>query len=143
MRILQRVVFRSSSLCAGVFVTSLFFFLLKIDDFEISSLSFTVRPCAFFSMFLVTRKKKKKKTEDHKIRAVDRRCHERNTCTLHLQTRLSGCRNFFTVIAKRKKNSLLLRSWMEVDDRVNVSNHYSKNRDARHSCTFAKALKTP
>ena len=42
MRILQRVVFRSSSLCAGVFVTSLFF-LLKIDDFEISSLSFTVK----------------------------------------------------------------------------------------------------
>ena len=27
--------------------------------------------------------------------------------------------------------------------RVNVSNHYSKKHDARHSCTFAKALKTP
>ena len=86
-------------------------------------------------MFLVTRprsfwlktKKKKKKTEDHKIRAVDRRCHARNTCTLHLQTRLSGRRNFFTVIAMRKKNFLLIRSWMEVDDRVNVSNHYSKS----------------
>ena len=46
-------------------------------------------------------------------------------------------------IARRKKNFLLLRSWMEVDDRVNVSNQYSKKHDARHSCTFAKALKTP
>ena len=89
------------------------------------------------------KKKKKKKTEDHKIRAVHRRCHARNTCTLHLQTRLSGRCNFFTVIARRKKNFLLLRSWIEVDDRVNVSNHYSKKHDARHSCTFAKALKTP
>ena len=81
--------------------------------------------------------------KDHKIRAVDRRCHARNTCTLHLQNRLSGRRNFFTVIVRRKKNCLLLCSWMEVDDRVNVSNHYSKKHDARHSCTFAKALKTP
>ena len=101
-------------------------------------------------MFLVTRPrsfwlkpKKKKKTEDHKIRDVDRRCHARNTRTLHLQTWLSGRRNFFTVIARRNKNFLLLRSWMEVDDRVSVSNHYSKKHDARHSCTFAKDLKTP
>ena len=36
-------------------------------------------------------------------------------------------RNFFTIIAMRKKNFLLVRSWMEVDDRVNVSNHYSKS----------------
>ena len=92
-----------------------------------------VRPCAFFCMFLVTRprsfwlKPKRKKTEDHKIRAVDRRCHARNTCTLHLQTRLSGRRNFFTVNAMRKKNFLLIRSWIEVDDRVNMSNHYSKS----------------
>ena len=39
---------------------------------------------------------------------------------LYLQTRLSGRRNFFTVIARRKRNFFLLRSWMEVDDRVNV-----------------------
>ena len=86
-------------------------------------------------VFLVTRprsfslktKKKKKETEDHKIRAVDRQCHARNTCTLHLQTRLSGRRNFFTVIAMGKKNFLIICSWMEVDDRVNVSNHYSKS----------------
>ena len=111
-----------------------------------------VRPCAFFSMFLVTRprscrlkSKKKKKLRITKSEPVYRRCHARNTCTsrLHLQTRLSGRRNFFTVIARRKKNFLLLRSWMEVDDRVNVSNHYSKKHDARHSCTLAKALKTP
>ena len=38
MRILEWVVFRSSSLSAGVFVTSLFF-LLKFENFEISSLS--------------------------------------------------------------------------------------------------------
>ena len=100
-----------------------------------------LRPCAFFSMFLITRprsfwlktKKKKKKTEDHKIRAVDRRCHARNTCSLHLQTRLSGRRNFFTIVAMRKKNFLLIRSWMEVDDRVNVSNHYSKSIFARRT----------
>ena len=52
----------------------------------------------FFSMFLVTRPRsfwlKKKKTEDHKIRDVDRRCHVRNTRTLHLQTRLSGTSRF-------------------------------------------------
>ena len=87
---------------------------------------------------------KKKKLRITKSEPVDRRCrHARNTCAsrLHLQTRLSGRRNFFTVIARRKKNFLLLRSWMEVDDRVNVSNHYSKKHDARHSCTFAKALK--
>ena len=71
-----------------------------------------VRPCAFFSMFLVTRprsfwlKKKKKKLRITKSGPVDRRCHARNTRTsrLHLQTRLSGRRNFFTVIARRKKN---------------------------------------
>ena len=101
----------------------------------------------FFSMFLVTRprsfwlKTKKKKTEDHKIRAVDRRCHARNTCTLHLQTRLSGRRNFFTVIAMRKQNFLLIRSWMEVDDRVNVSNHYSKSMMLAIHAHFPKLWK--
>ena len=115
---------------------------------------FLFKAMCFFSMFLVTRPrsfwlktKKKKKLRITKSECVDRRRHSRNTCTprLHLQTRLSGRRNFFTVIARRKKNFLLLRSWMEVDDRVNVSNrdHYSKKHDARHSCTFAKALKTP
>ena len=111
----------------------------------------SVRPCAFFSMFLVTRphsfwlktKTKTKKTEAHKIRAVERRYHVRNTCTLHLQTRLTGPHNFFTVIARRrKKDFLLLRSLMEVDDRVNVSNHYSKKHAARHSCILSKALRT-
>ena len=108
----------------------------------------------FFSMFLVTRPRsflaenqKKKKKKLRITKSVDRRCHARNTCTsqgaLKLQTRLSGRRNFFTVIARRKKNFLLLRSWIEADDRVNVSNHYSKKHDARHSYTFAKALKTP
>ena len=108
------------------------------------------RPCAFFSIFLVTRprsfwlKTKKKKNQESQNRCWPSvRCHARNTCTLHLQTWLSGRRNFFTVIARRKNNFILLRSWMEVDDRVNVSNHYSKKHDARHSCTFAKALKTP
>ena len=88
----------------------------------------------FFSMFLITRPrsfwlKPTQKTEDHKIRAVDRRCHARNTCTLHLKTQLSGRRNFFTVIARRrrKKNFVLLRSVMKVDDRIKVSNHYSKS----------------
>ena len=56
-------------------------------------------------------RKRQKKTEDHKIRAVDCRCHAPNTCTLHLQTRLSGRRNFFTVIEGTKKNFLLLRNW--------------------------------
>ena len=63
----------------------------------------------FFSMFLVTRprsswlKTKKKKTEVHKIRAVERRYHARNTCTLHLHTRLTGRRNFFTVCEEEEK----------------------------------------
>ena len=113
----------------------------------------SLRPCAFFSMFLVTRPrsfwlKKKKKKKKKNGGSQNQSCWPsvscaRNTCTLHLQTRLSGCRNFFTVIARRKKNFLLLRSWMEVDYRVNVSNHYSKKHDAHHLCTFAKALKTP
>ena len=48
----------------------------------------------------------------------------------------------FTVIArKREKNFLPLRSMMEVDDRINISNHsLFKKRDACHSCIFAKAL---
>ena len=69
-----------------------------------------LRPCAFFSMFLVTRPrsfwlktKKKKKTEVHKIRAVERRYHARNTCTLHLQTPLSGRRNVFTVCEEEEE----------------------------------------
>ena len=101
-------------------------------------------------MFLLTRprsfwlKTKKKKKNWGPQNQSWWRCHARNTCTLHLQTRLSGHRNFFTDIARRrKKNFLLLRSLMEVDDMVNVSNHYSKKHDARHSCTFAKALRTP
>ena len=43
----------------------------------------------------------------------------------------------------RKKNFLLLRSLMEVDDRVNVSNHYSKKHDARHSWPLAKLREQP
>ena len=113
-------------------------------------LHFSLRPGAFFSMFLVTRPrsfwlkpKKKKKLRIAKselltvgvMRATLARC----TCT---ETRLRGRRNFFTVIARRrKKNSVLLRSLMEVDDRINVSNHYSKKHDARPSCTFAKAMR--
>ena len=113
-------------------------------------------------------KKKKKKKKKKNWGSQNQSCWPSVSCAqhlhLHLQTRLSkgvlctakkkknaahntpllsGRRSFFTVIARRKKNFLLLRSWMEVDDRVNVSNHYSKKHDARHSCTFAKALKTP
>ena len=111
---------------------------------------YEVRPGAFFSMFLVTRrvafgrnqKKKKKNWGSQNQSCWPSLCHARNTCSLHLQTWLSGRRNFFTVIARRrKKNFVLLRSLMEVDDRINVSNHYSKKHDARPSCTFAKTMR--
>ena len=101
--------------------------LVKLSDMGLcqtemrvsTSIIFTKAMC-FFSMFLVTRPRsfwlKTKKIKNWgsqnlmMIRAVDRRCHARNTCTLHLQTRLSGRRNFFTVIAMRMKNFLLIRS---------------------------------
>ena len=105
-----------------------------------------IRPCAFFLCFSSPARvafgwKQKKKNEDYKIRAVDRRCQAHNTSTLHLQTRLSGHRNFFTVIAMRKKNFLLIRSWMEVDGRVNVSNHYSKSMMLAIHAHFPKLWK--
>ena len=70
------------------------------------ALYFSIRPCAFFSMFLVTRpcsfwlKTKKKTIVKIKLTLLiwrrDRR-RGRNTCMLHLQTRGYRC-NFFTVI---------------------------------------------
>ena len=65
----------------------------------------------------------------------------RNTCALHLQTRLNWTSIFLHSFLRgqlRKKNFLLLRSLMEVNNRVNVSNHYSKKHDARHSWPSAK-----
>ena len=106
----------------------------------------SIRPCAFFLCFSSparvafgwNRQKKNNWGSQNQSRWPSR-CHARNTCTLHLKTQLSGRRNFFTVIARRrrKKNFVLLRSLTEVDDRINVSNHYSKKHDARHSCTFS------
>ena len=96
---------------------------------------FLLRPCAFFSLFLVTRprsfwlktKKKKKKLRITKSELLTVGVMRTTLARYNLQTRLSGRRNFFTVIAMRKKNFLLICSWMEVDDRVNVSNQYSKS----------------
>ena len=48
---------------------------------------------------------------------------------------------FFTVITMRKKNFLLIRSWMEVDDTVNVSNHYSKSMMLAIHARFPKLWK--
>ena len=65
--------------------------------------------CIFFSMFLVTRprsfwlktkKKKKKKLRITKSELLTVGIMRRNTCALHLQTRLTGRRYFFTVFAR-------------------------------------------
>ena len=101
-----------------------------------------------FSMFLVTRPrsfslKSKKKKEGW--------CQNQTKSCWFGIVAGDGAQDFtcswldvdvFTVIArKREKNFLPLRSMMEVDDRINISNHsLFKKRDACHSCIFAKAL---
>ena len=87
---------------------------------------------AFFTVKKTKKKTKKLSITKSKLLtvAVVRTTH----CMLHLQTRLSGRCNLFTVIARRRKNFLLLRSLMEEDDRVNVSNH-------RHVATYRKLRK--
>ena len=111
------------------------------------------RPGAFSSMFLVTRphsfslkskKKKKRKTPgDVKInlKVVDLASRSataaQDFCMSHLQLtgRLQG------YCEEEGEELLLLRSLIEVDDRINISNRsLFKKHDACHSCTFVKAL---
>ena len=109
-------------------------------------------PFPLFSVILLRllQKKKKKKKKKFLIiycvyARVDAARWSRDCTSIWEFLGLVNMAHFFTVtcISRRKKNFLLLRSWMAVDEKVNVSNHFSKNHDAHHSCTFAKALKTP
>ena len=90
--------------------------------------------------------KKKKKKED------PRWCQNQSeSCWFGIAIGNGGARlacytcswlDVFTVIARRReKNFLLLRSLIEVDDRINISNRsLFKKHDVCHWCTFVKAL---
>ena len=114
-------------------------------------LSFTLRPCAFFLCFsspaceAFVWKLKKKKTQCQNQTKIVHSVSRSATRARRLlaDSWLSGRCNFFTVIARRREKTFpFLRSLMEEDDRIDISNHsLFKKHHAFHSCTFVKAKK--